>query len=333
MLSRYNLQTEAWRKTEAERQHQIDRQEQENDSEPVEAAQVFNASLAPKVYLQPLMAFLTYAFPAELIEPSGSRFPLPPTRATGLAKLKQCSTNTKDHFNPYPQDRKRVVLAIDAAGAPVFPALFLTGLTAEITEVSSATAPLTTPLSQSLDEFMDELLTDPASPCVDWIVATCPFAAEPGNKPSKSDIWTQEVIAAAKVLGQTNGLQAVIITWPESFPNSDRNARLSPTKPYPTLTMGHGWATQSMVLRNTHHGGPIETDHNLLVLLPTRACRHWKLAATTVSTPTPMSTKIDDDIDWYNDCVWSIDLSISKSKDVPAARIPNTDAFSARVDR
>ena len=166
MLSRYNLQTEAWRKTEAERQHQIDRQEQENDPEPVELAQVFNASSAPKVYLQPLTAFLTYAFPAELIEPSGSRFPLPPTRATGLAKLKQSSTNAKDQLDPYPQDRKRVVLAIDAAGAPVIPALFLTGLTAEITEVSSTTAPLTTPFSQSLDKFMDKLLTDPSSPCV-----------------------------------------------------------------------------------------------------------------------------------------------------------------------
>jgi hypothetical protein len=166
MLSKYSLQTEAWRKTEAERQHQIDRQEQENDSEPVEAAQMFNASSAPKVYLQPLTAFLTYALPAELIEPSGSQFPLAPTRATGLAKLKQCSKNTKDQLNPYPQDCKHVVLAIDAAGAPVIPALFLTGLTTEITEVSSATAPLTTPLSQSLNEFMDKLLTDPSSPCV-----------------------------------------------------------------------------------------------------------------------------------------------------------------------
>ena len=145
-------------------------------------------------------------------------------------------------------------------------------------------------------------------------MAACPFAAEPGNKPSKSDAWTREVIAAARVLGQTNGLQAVIITWPELFPNPDCNARLSSAKPYPTLTMGHGWATQSMVLKNTHHGGPIETDHNLLVLLPTRACRHWKLAATTVSTPTPMSTEIDDDIDWYDDCLWSIDLSIRSPK-------------------
>ena len=118
-----------------------------------------------------------------------------------------------------------------------------------------------------------------------------------------------------------------------TFPNPDRNARLSLAKPYPKLTMGHGWATQSMVLRNTHHGGPIETDHNLLVLLPTRACRHWKLAATTVATPTPMSTEINDDIDWYNNCLWSIDLSITKSKDVPAAGIPNTDAYSAQVDR
>jgi len=88
MLSQYNLQTEAWRKTEAERQHQVDRQEQENDSKPVEAAQVFNVSSPPKFYLQPLTAFLTYVFPSELIELSGSRFPLPPTRATGLAKLK-----------------------------------------------------------------------------------------------------------------------------------------------------------------------------------------------------------------------------------------------------
>ena len=175
---------------------------------------MFNASSAPKVYLQPLTAFLTYAFPAELIKPSSSRFPLPPTRATGLTKLKQSSTN--DQTDPYPQNRKRVVLEIDAAGAPVTPALFFTGLTAEITKISSTTAPLTTPLSQSLDEFMDELLTDSALPCVDWIVATCPFAAKPGNKPSKSNAWTQEVIAAARVLGQTNGLQAVIITWPES---------------------------------------------------------------------------------------------------------------------
>jgi hypothetical protein len=88
-----------------------------------------------------------------------------------------------------------------------------------------------------------------------------------------------------------------------------------------------------MVLRNTHLGKPIETDHNLLVLLPTRTCKHWKLAARTVATPTPMSTEIDNNIDWYDDCLWSIDLSIRKSKDVPAAGIPNTDAYSARVDR
>jgi len=113
------------------------------------------------------MAFLTYAFPAEVIEPGSSRFPLPPTRTTSLAKLKQSSTNAKDQLDPYPQDRKRVVLAIGAAGAPVIPALFFTGLSAEITEVSGATAPPTTPRSQSLDEFMDTLLTDPASPCVD----------------------------------------------------------------------------------------------------------------------------------------------------------------------
>jgi len=88
-----------------------------------------------------------------------------------------------------------------------------------------------------------------------------------------------------------------------------------------------------MVLRNTHHGGPIETDHNLLVLLLTRACRHWQLAATTVATPAPMSTEIDDNIELYDDCLWSINLSTTKSKDVPAAGIPNTDAYLARVDR
>jgi len=88
-----------------------------------------------------------------------------------------------------------------------------------------------------------------------------------------------------------------------------------------------------MVLRNTHHGGPIETDHTLLVLLPTRACRHWQLAATTVATPSPMSTEIDNNIYWYDDCLWPIDLSITKSKVVPAAGIPNTDANLAREDQ
>jgi len=160
----------------------------------------------------------------------------------------------------------------------------------------------------------------------------CP--AKPGNKPSKSDAWTREVIAAARVLGQTHGLQAVIITWPEMFPNPDRNVRLSLAKPKPTLSMGQGWATQSMVLRNTHHRGPIETDNNLLVILPTRASKHWQqLATTTVAAPTPMSTEISNKIDWYDNCLWSINFSIAEPKDVPAAGIPNTDAYLARVDR
>ena len=125
MLSRYNLQTEAWSKTEAERQHQIDRREQENDPRPLKAA----LKRGPQdplqrltaTHLQPLTAFLTYAFPPGLIEPSTSQFPLPPTRTPGLAKLKQSFTNAKDQLDPYPQDRKRVVLAIDAAGAPFIP--------------------------------------------------------------------------------------------------------------------------------------------------------------------------------------------------------------------
>ena len=74
MLSRYNLQTERWRKTEAERQHQIDRQEQEQDPRPLEAAQVLNSSASPNTHLQPLTVFLTYASPAKLIEPGSSRF-------------------------------------------------------------------------------------------------------------------------------------------------------------------------------------------------------------------------------------------------------------------
>ena len=44
-----------------------------------------------------------------------------------------------DQLDPYPQDRKRVVLAIDAAGAPVIPALFLTGSSTTTVGASTST--------------------------------------------------------------------------------------------------------------------------------------------------------------------------------------------------
>jgi hypothetical protein len=199
--------------------------------------------------------------------------------------------------------KERVVLVTGASTVPIDHALELLGIQPTVLRFDDQ---MPTQYARRLslsnqDEFFHGLHLDQESR-VDWFVAVYGHAPTDNGKPDpKLTDWVQESFNKAVALIHAVDLKAAIIMCPEVYPSAVNAAKAKFTAP-------HNWHFRTATVRNSYHGGYIETDHEVLLLLRVGDANKFNLPLIT-STPGAMSDVIDQDPN-PNSFLWMNDLAV-----------------------
>jgi hypothetical protein len=110
-------------------------------------------------------------------------------------------------------------------------------------------------------EFFDNLPDVPPGTRVDWFVAVYTAIPKDNGVPDRElNSWVDQSFRQALALIKSVRLSVAIIMCPFRFPSAAMTARKRLTPP-------NRWRFRICPVRNTHHGGLIETDHEVLLLL------------------------------------------------------------------
>ncbi len=205
--------------------------------------------------------------------------------------------------------QERVVLVTGAATVPIDHALELLGLEGTVlrfdTDIPNKYSNRLRLAQQ--EQFFANLHTL-ESFRIDWFLAV--YVDQPsddGRPDQRLNDWVQASLNQALALIQSVSLKAAMIMCPIVFPSAARIGRNQFTTPF-------GWKVRIITLRNTYHGGSIETDHEVLLLLRDDDADKFSLPMIT-STPGAMNEIIDLDPNPQT-FLWLSELSIKPAPEI-----------------
>ena len=228
---------------------------------------------------------------------------------------------------------RRTVLALGALGCPVSEALIGVGLDPTDSVIHAefnAQTDLPGALqlfwpSHDMDAWIEQLhdALDNDVPHVDWLVAIYNGPQVADGKPDGAlEDWCGRMVGLVTTLHSHCGLTAAILLCPQRWPDALRRVRKL-REPVP------GWTGRSFTIRNTAHGGSIETDHQALCLLPDKVANALIVPDVSMEAPEPMSLSLDMDLSG-SDFLWMNDLQTVRSDPVHHAR---ETTHSSHVER
>ena len=300
VLSRYNATTEGWREAAA--------------ATPLVATT--SLSVPPAL-------FSTQA----LSETCNSAFTFltsPDVRGAVSWKASSPLVNAHDH--------RRNIFAVGSVAVPVEEACSAAGVHGSITPTEDSNFPIQQELRgaeeyHSFQEQSAETRDYPAPDFAphDWLVATYTGQRTPdGIKDVELTDWLTRVDVVARAKIARHHLRAAIFIVPIRFPNALTHLQNPSNKPPPS------WSYTTVELRNTHHGGHIETDHYALCLVPTPVSTYVFLQ----QDPEPaadMECFLDGPEAGCEDALWLDNFEINKN--YPIRRNATEHPYSAKVAR
>jgi hypothetical protein len=242
-----------------------------------------------------------------------------------------------------PEDPLRTTLAIGTLTTPLNEAFrdaglcpdAITRLEIEVSDLpdSAVLQPLNRP--QAVDAWLDAFPQAIDSHPIDWFVASyCAPPAEAVTEPQRRQMvsgkinpdlveWTRNQLQLANTLVRRCHTRAITLiapqAWPAPFPRS-LNSYLPPQ-----------WSAARFLVRNTNHGGAIETCHSVLCMAPTPTIRALHLPDITADAPGSMAGTLDHPgLD--PDSLWLQDFVTTKPDPV-SHLLATPTAYAARVAR
>jgi len=163
-------------------------------------------------------------------------------------------------------------------------------------------------------------------PLVHWYVAVYPVLNDtPIGKPCcEIREWLIKKLALAKEMVQYASTQAIVFIYPLHAPDPVCHVR-SAVQRNPEWS---GWSPRCVVLRNNQHGGYIETEHAVLLLIPDCVAKLFTFNEVTCD-PQPLSAMLDDEDRAY-DAIWLQGLRFQTPTPVQHATMSYT-LHSAKV--
>ena len=189
-------------------------------------------------------------------------------------------------------DPHRTAFVVGARGVPTEEAFDAIGIHGEraITHAELEGREHSWP-TQNVSEFQNWIsqAAPTETPLYDWLVAV--YTGKPqyhGRKDDELTMWCGQILDLAAMMYARCSISAVIILCPLQWPDvTQRIRRLR--HPIPD------WSYQSLILRNTQHGGAIETDHRVLCLLPSATAAEFIFRDSTTAGGEAMNPWLDHD--------------------------------------
>ncbi len=271
VLSRYNMATSEWYDTTTANDTDV--------IEPTVPAAVSAARVLPTI--------------ASIFDPIELEDNRKPTSWYSLPSIMRIGHPTWPSSNiaTMATSQERVILVTGAATVPIDHALDLLGVDGTILRFDTG---IPNEYANRLrlarqNHFFANLHTLEGSR-IDWFLAVYTDQPSDDGKPDQRlNNWFETSLNQALALIQAVNLKAAMIMCPIVFPSAARIAHSRVTAP-------SGWQFRIITLRNTYHGGSIETDHEVFLLLRDDAANAFSLPIIT-STPGAMNEIIDIDPD------------------------------------
>ncbi len=189
-----------------------------------------------------------------------------------------------------PLDPQRRVAVVGAIGAPIAEALATAGMTATDVIVGIEDEPATLLARQLTDEWPTDTIDswlqaasgEERLPHVDWLVAIYhgPRTSH-GQRDEALEQWARRVASLADAMAARCHLQAAACFAPTRWPAATFSVK--------------GWASRKVTVRNSYHGGPIETDHAVTVAMPCEIVQHLTFEEQTAEFPGCLEDILDGD--------------------------------------
>ena len=252
MLSRYNTATSTWR-------------DELPENKPAVATTI------------PTNVRVLFGAPLLKENPrDAARYTLPPIELVGDPSWKTVSLLASK------ASRDRVIILSGSPGIPLSEAMDFVGfrdsIVIRIDDMSSPDIRSARSASSSREFFMNLQLMRNGScecPVVDWFFAVYPGEGSlMGTTDEDILAWLASSVAQVETLIETCLLRAAVLCVPFQFPDSVKQFRKSREPP-------SGWIFHQLTLRNSGHGGRIETDHYVLVMLPQEVDKSFDLPEFT----------------------------------------------------
>jgi hypothetical protein len=297
VLSRYNMATAAWRVAAGE-----------DASETVaESASPATSTALAVPTQEPAIQLFDEEELQDFRHPT-SWYSLPPIVLLGSPSWPRSSTRANAASS-----QQRVLVITGAATVPIDHALELLGAEGTVIRFDAG---VPSKFSDDLrlsnqTEFFDTLPDAPPDTRVDWFVAVyTAISTDNGSPDHRLNSWIDESFNQALALIHSVQLSVAIIMCPWRFPSAASTARKR-------LTAPNGWHFRICPLRNTEHGGLIETDHEVLLLLRDDIAARFAFPETK-SPPSSMEAALDP---YPNPAMflWLPDLSIARPSPFLAA--------------
>ena len=289
VLSRYNMATSEWYDTTTANDTDV--------IEPTVPAAVSAARVLPTI--------------ASIFDPIELEDNRKPTSWYSLPSIMRIGHPTWPSSNiaTMATSQERVILVTGAATVPIDHALDLLGVDGTILRFDTG---IPNEYANRLrlarqNHFFANLHTLEHSR-IDWFLAVYTDQPSDDGKPDQRlNNWFETSLNQALALIQAVNLKAAMIMCPIVFPSAARIANSRFTAP-------SGWQFRIITLRNTYHGGSIETDHEVFLLLRDDAANAFSLPIIT-STPGAMNEIIDIDPNPQT-FLWLNDLSVKPAPEI-----------------
>ena len=158
-------------------------------------------------------------------------------------------------------------------------------------------------------EFWETLTGTVDDVTFDWYMAVYNEPHVPvGSRDVTLGPWLATEFAKVTALVEHTSLRAAMLWVPTRQPDGLRAfMKRTPTAP-------EGWSAVRRNVRNTAYGGSIETQHDVLFLLPAEIAEQMEpdLKSPPGAASSPMAGMLDDDHGWVPDSLQFEDLDISK---------------------
>ena len=249
---------------------------------------------------------------------------LPKPQIRGAASWKADSPFVRAH------DNRRNIFTVGSVAVPIQEACTTAGIQSICTPTEDQFFPLHLDLQgaeeyhslQEQSEAQLDLSADYAPH--DWLIATYTGPRLPdGPSDPDLDAWLSRMDSTARVKIARHHLQAAVFLVPIRFPDALARLRRGSTPP-------PFWSYRDVELRNTRHGGRIETDHRALCLLPDNVASQFYLPLDT-EPPADMECYFDDPTAGNDDALWLDGLQVTHHHNVD--KFANEHPHSAIIAR
>ena len=287
MLSRYNAETDRWRRSELE-------------------ATVPPATVTSVQVTRP--SNLHVLFPEEQME----SMPLIPAFSTLPLIQYVGETGWSRASDPLPLVIDRAILAEGCFAMPIAEAMVDVGLDSPspilLEDFDGPAAPrhLAEAGASDSTEFWSTLALADEDVLFDWYFAAynAPYISD-GSKDHDLMPWFERQLNHVESLVTSTQLRAAVLWVPSRTPSGlQRLKQRAPSLP-------GGWSLVIKTVANAQRGGCIETFHEVILLLPTEVAAQLKsMEMPSSQRSTAMVRCLDDDQGWINDALVLEDLDV-----------------------